>query len=395
MKYCIVIADGVAGVPLDELDGKTPLAAAATPNLDRVSALGRQGTLQTAPDGLEPGVDVSVLSILGTDPLESHPGRAAFEAAGLGIELDPNCTAFCCSLVTVVDGTMLDATAGNISSAEAEELVGAVSERLATADVSFHRGTRHQHLMVYSGREDLAAACVAPHRIIGEKVNKFAPRGAGERILRKLMEQSCAVLEGHDVNLVRIDHGESPATMMWLWGGGRAATVQPFAEQCGKTCVVISASHMVRGIARHLGIDCVEIKSGDGEGPGSTAAAAEAAISSLDRHDIAVLHIGRVDESGHSAGADEMVRAIEDIDDNVVGRILGAHPDDEDFRVLIVACRPAHAATETGTQAPVPFAMCGAGIQPIHELAFCENSAAGTGLRIEHGHELMAYFLRQ
>ncbi len=395
MKYCVVIADGVAGVPLDELDGKTPLEAAATPHLDCVSTRGRQGTLQTAPDGLEPGVDVSVLSILGTDPLQPHPGRAAFEAAGLGIELDPSCTAFCCSLVTVVDGKMLDATAGGITSAEADELIAAVSERLATVDVSFHHGPRHQHMLVYSGREAVSAACVAPHRIIGEKVNRFAPSGPGERILRKLMEQSCAVLEGHDVNLVRIDHGESPATMLWLWGGGRAATVQPFAEQFGKTCVVISASHMVRGIARHLGIECVAVKCGDSVGAGSAAGAAEAAISALDRKDIAVLHIGRADESGHSAGADEMVRAVEDIDGSVVGRILGAHLGEEDFRVLVVACRPAPAATETGTQALVPFAMCGTGIQPIHELPFCESSASGTGLRIDHGHELMAYFLRQ
>lgn len=393
MNYCIVVVDGVAGGPLDELDGKTPLEAAATPNLDRVSTLGRQGALQTAPDGLEPGADVSMLSILGTDPLTSYPGRAPFEAAGLGIELDPGCVAFCCSLVTVVDGKMLDATAGSIGSAEAEELIGAVSERLATADVSFQRGLRHQRLMVYSGREDLSAVCVAPHRIVGEKVSRFAPRGPGERLLRKLMDESRLVLEGHDVNLVRIDHGESPATMMWLWGSGRAAEMQPFAEQFDKTCVVISSSHMVRGIAEQLGLGSVEVKSG--LGGGNVAAAAEAAISSLGQHDIAVLHIGSVDESGRAPGAGELVHAIEDIDGNVVGRILGAQPGEEDFRVMVVACRPAPPAVETGPQAPVPFAMCGAGIQPIHELPFCEKTAAGTGLRIEHGHELMAYFLRQ
>ena len=395
MKYCIVIADGVAGVPLDELEGKTPLEAAATPNLDRVSILGRQGTIQTVPDGLEPGADVSILSILGTDPLKSYPGRAPFEAAGLGVELDSNWVAFCCSLVTVVDGRMLDATAGNISSAEAEELIATVSERLATVDISFRRGLRHQHLLVYSGREDLSAACVAPHRIVGEKVSSSVPRGPGERILRKLMEQSCAALEGHDVNLVRIDHGESPATMMWLWGGGRIAKTQPFAEQFGKTCVMISASNMVTGIARYLGLGCVEVKDGDGEGAGSMAAAAEAAISSLDQQDMAVVHVGCTDESGCPAGADEMVRTVEDIDGNVVGRILGAQLGQEDFRVLVVACRPVPPAAETGPQALVPFAMCGTGIQPIHELAFCEKSSAGTGLRIEHGHELMAYFLRE
>ena len=395
MKYCIVIADGMANAPLDELDGKTPLEAAATPSLDRASMLGRQGMLQTAPEGLAPGSDVSVLSILGTDPLKSYPGRAVFEAAGLGVDLEPDAAVFCCSLVTVVDGTMLDATAGNISPAESAALIAAVSERLATPEISFRPGSGYQNLMVYSGREDLSAACVAPQRIVGEKVGKFLPRGPGERVLRKLMEQSCVVLEGHDVSLVRTDHGESPATMMWLWGGGKAVKQQSFSEQFGKTGAVIAASHMVKGVARRLGLDCVEVRRADGETSENPSALAEAAISSLDRHDIAALHVACADEAGHSPGADEIVRTIEHLDANVIGRILDAQLGEDDFRVLVVACRPAPPAADAGTQEPAPFAMCGAGVQPVHELPFSETSAAGTGLRIEHGHELMAYFLRQ
>lgn len=395
MKYCIVIADGVAGAAADELDGRTPLDAANTPNFDRASMLGRQGTLQTVPEGMDPAAGMAVLSILGIDPATSYTGLGPLEAAGLDIELGPGDVVFRCNLVTVDDGRMLDATAGGIRQAEASALIDALTERLATADVSFHHGAGYQNLMIYSGREDVSAKCVPPQEILGEEMAKSMPRGPGERLLRGLIERSPAALEAHDVNLVRVDHGESPATMIWLWGGGKAAGIRPFAEQFGKTGAVVSASNAVKGIAKNLGLTCVDIKGGPGEPDTNRAAMAEAAISSLDTHDLAVLHVVAAGEGGDALTAAERIRTIEDIDGQIVGRILDALLGQADARVLIAAGRGAHAATRAGARQPIPFAMCGARVRPVHELSFSEKSAAGTGLRIEHGHELMAYFLRE
>ena len=395
MKYCIVIADGVADAPADELGGRTPLEAANTPNFDRASMLGRQGTLQTVSEGMEPAAGMAVLSILGVDPAANYTGLGPLEAAGLDIELGPGDVAFRCNLVTVADGRMLDATAGDIRSAEASALIDAIIERLATADVWFHHGAGYQNLMIYSGREDVSARCIPPQEILGEEVAKFMPRGPGERLLRGLIERSPAALEAHDVNLVRIDHGESPATMIWLWGGGKAAGIQSFTEQFGKTGAVVSASNAVKGIAKGLGLGCVAVKGGPGEPGVNRAAMAEAAISSLDTHDLAVLHVVAAGEGGDALGAAGRIRTIEDIDGQIVGRILDELLGQADARVLIAAGRSAHAAARADARRPIPFAMCGAGVRPVHELPFSEKSAAGTGLTIEHGHEFMAYFLRE
>ncbi len=394
MKYCILILDGAAEELRDEPGAKTALEAAATPNLDRVGLLGRQGTMQPVPEGIEPGSDVMMLSVLGVDPAQGYTGRGPFEAAGLGIGLGPDEVAFCASLVTVVEDRLLDATAGGIQQREAAALVRALDERLAAPDLAFRPGIGHENLMVYSGREDVSAGTVSPSRIVGREIGGFLPRGPGAEFLRRLMDQSGTILEAHDVNLVRIDHGEPPATMVWLWGGGKTPTPRTFSEQFGRGGALVSDSAAARGIAKYLGLEPFDIR-GDAEGPPEPAAMAEAALALLDRHDVVVLHVAlRVDSTG-SADVQSRARAVEALDADVVGRVLGDRLDQGDFQVLVAAFPGEPGAAGAGPPASIPFAICGTDVLPVHELPFSERHAAGTGLQIEHGHELMAYFLRE
>ncbi len=394
MKYCVIIPDGMADLPLEELDGKTPLEAADTPHMDRVSLLGRLGTMQTVPEGMPPGSDVAIMSVLGIDPRTCYTGRAPLEAASMGVELRPEDVAFRCNLVTVNDDVMVDSSAGHIRTAEAAELMQAINQQLATPDIAFYPGVSYRHLMVYRGREPMTADCTPPHDIIGQNILRHLPKGPGDARLAQLMEQSKTVLGGHDVNVVRADHNENPATMIWLWGGGKAPTITPFQETFGIEGAVISAVDLVKGIGVYLGLKCIEVEGATGYLDTNYRGKADAAVEALQEVDLVVVHIEATDEASHSGILKDKIQAIEDIDAKVVGPILDAMLDRKDFRILITPDHPTPTAKRTHTSGPVPFAMCGAGIQPVHELPFSEHCAGSTGLFIERGHELMAYFLR-
>src|ERR687895_2253581 len=153
MKYAIIIPDGAADEPLKELGGKTPIEAAATPNMDRVAMEGRQGVARTVPEGFESGSDVAIMTLLGYDPKVYHTGRAPLEAAARRIPLSPTDWVFRCNLVTVVDGVMKDHSAGGITDAEAKQLIRDLSDSLHMPDWEFFTGVSYRNLLVYRGDE--------------------------------------------------------------------------------------------------------------------------------------------------------------------------------------------------------------------------------------------------
>src|SRR5215204_5031544 len=165
MKYAIIIPDGAADEPLKELGGKTPLEAAATPNMDRVAMEGRQGVARTVPEGFESGSDVATMTLLGYDPKVYHTGRAPLEAAAQQIPLAPTDWVFRCNLVTVVDGVMKDHSAGGISDAEAQRLIADLADALKLGGWEFHTGVSYRNLLVYRGAEEFDVTTRPPHEI--------------------------------------------------------------------------------------------------------------------------------------------------------------------------------------------------------------------------------------
>ena len=68
MKYIIVLGDGMADEPVESLGGRTPLAFAKTPAMDRLSKMSQIGMVHTIPEGMKPGSDTANLAVLGYDP---------------------------------------------------------------------------------------------------------------------------------------------------------------------------------------------------------------------------------------------------------------------------------------------------------------------------------------
>jgi len=393
LKYAIVIPDGAADVPLDVLKGRTPLAAARKPNMDWVADNGKCGSVRTVPEGMEPGSDVAILSVLGYDPRVYYTGRAPLEAAARGLKLSSQEWVFRCNFVTIIDGVMEDHSAGHISTEEAAALIAELNRLLARERMRFHPGVSYRHLMTLKGEVDVTTT--PPHNILGEGVSGHFPRGAGSEVLTTLIQRSEAILADQEVNQVRRDLGENPATHVWLWGEGKMPQLPAFADRFGIAGAAISAVDLVRGLATLIGWDCIEVPGATGFVDTNYAGKGAAAVEALADHDLVCVHVEAPDEAGHQADPKAKVHAIEQIDRHVVGPVLGHLRAGEDpWRILVLPDHPTPCPRRTHTPDPVPFALAGTGVTALVHHPFTEQAVGQTDLHIDKGWELMEYFLK-
>lgn len=394
MKYALILPDGAADEPVPELDGLTPLAAAKTPNLDALATAGRVGTVRTVPEGFIPGSDVATLTVVGYDPRSCYTGRAPLEAVAQRISLGPDELVFRCNLVTIVDGRMEDFSAGHISQKEAEALVAVLQAALGDDRIQFHTGVSYRHLMTLKDARGLKLKCTPPHDIPGERIDGYLPSGKGSDLIRSLMDRSRAVLADHEINQVRRDLGENPATSIWLWGQGPMMQLAPFRKQYGLRGAAITAVDLIRGIALSVGWKLIEVEGATGYLDTNYRGKGEAAVAALDDVDIIAVHIEAPDEAGHNGDARAKVAAIEQIDEWVVGPLVDRLRGFDAWRVLVAPDHPTPVGKRTHTATPPPFCMAGTGVHADLATAFNEQQAAESRLHIDPGHELMEYFLK-
>ena len=392
-KYVIIVPDGAADDPQEALGGKTPLEAAATPNMDRISMEGRQGLVRTVPQGMEPGSDVAQMSLLGYDPLRCYSGRAPIEAAARGIPLGPNDWVFRCNMVTIADGRMADHSAGHISTEEASGLVADLNKQIQDDRMSLHAGVSYRHLLVFRGM-DFDVRTYPPHDCIGTPVDKILPRGKGADLLIQLMNQSQQLFAGHEINKTRQDLGENQVSSIWLWGQGKQTRLESFRKRFGVKGVAITAVDLVRGLAKLVGFDLIEVSGATGFVDTNYAGKGQAAIKALDAYDLVFIHIEAPDEASHEGNLAMKKKAIEEVDKHIVGPVLRALEEYESWRILLLPDHPTPVQGGAHSAAPVPFVMAGPGVTGVLHLGFGEANAAKSGLRIENGCDLMEYFLK-
>jgi 2,3-bisphosphoglycerate-independent phosphoglycerate mutase len=395
MKYAIIIPDGAADEPLAELGGVTPLQAAATPNMDRIAMIGRQGIVRTVPQGFESGSDVATMTLLGYDPAIYHTGRAPLEAAAQQIPLSPSDWVYRCNLVTVVDGIMKDHSAGGISDAEAQKLINDLSRHLGLAGFEFHLGVSYRNLLVYRGSDHFDVLTKPPHEIPEEPLAKHLPRGEGSEILRDIMQRSAEFFADHEINQVRRQTGLNPATQVWLWGQGHAPNMPTFVDRFGvRSGCMITGVDLLRGLAVLLGWDVQEVEGMTSFHDTNYAGQGQVTAQMLDKYDLVFSHIEAPDEASHQADWKTKVESIEHIDRYIVGPVLERLQTFDEWRLLVMPDHPTNIATRKHGYAPAPFAMAGTRVRSIVPTPYSELNAAAADLKIERGHELMEYFLR-
>jgi len=395
-KRIILLGDGMPDEPIEELDGRTPLQAAKTPNMDRMAREGSVGAVWTTPDGLPPGSDVTNMGLLGYDPKNYYTGRAPIEAAGMGIELGPDDVAYRCNLVTLATGVegvfMEDFSAGHIGSSEAAELIGALAEYFGDSDIAFHPGVSYRHLMVWKGGSE-DAKTTPPHDITGRNVKDYLPSGeAGER-LRLITGEAQIVLGRHDVNKKRKAGGKPEANSIWLWGQGRAPSMPLLKEYRGLTGAMISAVDLMHGIGVLAGMEIIRVEGATGYIDTNYEGKARAAIEALKEKDLVYLHVEAPDEAGHAGSLENKIRAIEDFDEKIVGPLL-EEIGRIDGRAMVLSDHPTPLAIRTHTSNPVPVAVWPAFEGDAGSERFDESILENPARRFDAGYKLFEAFIR-
>jgi 2,3-bisphosphoglycerate-independent phosphoglycerate mutase len=375
----VLVPDGMADEPLERLAGRTPLQVAHTPAMDALARGGVAGLVQTVPPEMTPGSDVANLSVLGYRPGEVYTGRSPLEAASIGVELGPQDVAYRCNFVTLADGTMRDHTAGHIATEQARALIEALAAAHEGTPFEFHTGVSYRHLMVWRGGQ--VVPCVPPHDILDRPVDEYLPPGEHGLVLRRVMRVAHEVLES-----VR------PNTDIWLWGEGTAPRMPRFRDLYGLSGAVVSAVDLVRGIGVYAGLEVLEVPGATGDLATDYAAKARVALGALRTHDLVLVHVEAPDEASHMGSVEEKIRAIERVDARVLAPLWESAPRPA---VLVLPDHATPIRTRTHAASPVPFAYAVPGL-PLEGPAaphYSESAAAGTGLTVPSGADLMARFL--
>lgn len=393
-KYVIIVPDGAADEPIEMFGGKTVIEAADIPNIDQIVMDGKQGRVRTVPPGMTAGSDVAQMSLLGYDPTVCYSGRAPIEAAAMKIPLDLKDWVFRCNLVTFSDGKMADHSAGHIPTQEAKTLIKDLAKALAEyKNIRFHTGVSYRHLAVVSGME-FNITTSPPHDIIGKKIVKNLPKGKGADFLNDIIARSQQLFGNHEINRIRADLGENIATSVWFWGQGRKAALERFSTRFGIKGAAITAVDLVRGLARLIGFDLIEVEGATGYLDTNYQGKANAAIEALENYDLVFIHIEAPDEAGHAGDARAKKKALENIDKYIVGPVYETLKLYDSYRILVLPDHPTPVATQAHSDEPVPFAIAGTGLEAVVQNPFSEQNAFESGFDIEKGHQLMEYFLK-
>ena len=400
MKYAIIIPDGCSDFPIDSLGGLTPLQSAETPNMNRIASLGIVGQTDNVPRHFPAGSEVANMTLFGYDPNLYFTGRAPIEAAAQGVQLDRNDLAVRCNLVTITDQVMLDFTADHISTEEARCLLADLQDAVGREHFEFVPGVSYRNLMMYRGGQhappfDDSTRSTAPHDLTDLPVIDGYPRGPGSDLLCELMQKSEEIFRDHPVNRERIAQGKRPATNVWLWGLGPTPQLTPFEKLHGIRGAMITAVDLLRGLAALIGWDRIEVDGATGYLDTNYQGKGDAAVSALDRFDIVCVHIEATDEASHEGRVDEKIKALERIDEAIVGPVIEKLHSFPEHRVLVLPDHPTPCSTKKHTHGWVPFAMAGTGIKPDTATEYHEVSAAESNNQFPQGWELMPAFLRK
>ena len=400
MKYIVILGDGMADYPVDFFDGKTILEVAKKPTIDYMCAHGELGMVKTVQDGMKPGSDVANLSVMGYDTRECYSGRSPLEAASIGVEMKDDDVTFRTNLVTLSDEenyedkTMLDYSAGEITTEEANELINAVAEELNTDKIKFYAGISYRHLCVWNGGST-NVDMTPPHDISDKKIADHLPKGDGADVFLEMMKKSEKILKEHPVNKARVAAGKNPATSIWPWGEGTKPQLENFEEKFGLKGSVISAVDLIKGIAKCAGMNSIDVEGATGNCETNWDGKAKAALDAiLDGSDFVYLHMEAPDEMGHQGAPEKKKFAVETIDAKVV-KFLKDELEKRgiDYKMLIMPDHPTPISLKTHVSDPVPYVIYDSTKELDTGLSYTEENGKKTGLYIEKGYTLMNHFL--
>ena len=400
MKYVVVLGDGMADKPIEELGNKTPLEYANTPEMDRLSKMSEVGMVHTIPEGMSPGSDTANLSVIGYDPKIYYTGRSPLEALSIGVDMKDTDIALRCNIVTVsVDDkpyeekTIIDHSSSEISTEDAAVLLEAVRAGLENDVYKFYLGTSYRHLTIWDKGE--VVPLTPPHDVLGQVIGAHLPK---DEVLREMQKKSYDILVNHPINVARMEKGLNPANSIWFWGAGTKPILTSFEEKNGKKGVMISAVDLLKGIGVGAKMTNIIVEGADGTLHTNYEGKADAAIKALtdDGFDFAYVHVEAPDEMGHQGSVERKVQAIEYLDQRVIKRIVdGLEAENVDFRMIVLPDHPTPICVRTHTSDPVPYMLYDSTNKLDKTWNYNEKEATEGGIFVAKGHEIINHLFEK
>lgn len=400
MKYVVMLCDGMAGEPMEQLSGMTSLEAAKTPNMDRLMKKAEIGMVQTVPAGMSPGSDTANLSVIGYDPKVYYSGRSPLEALSIGVDMKADDVSFRCNVVTLTEEEeeyekkhILDHSADEIATEDAAVLIQALKEGLEREGYTFYPGISYRHLLIQN--KGKVIELTPPHDILTKQIGEYLPE---DEVLREMMVKSYDILVKHPLNIERKEKGLKPANSAWFWGAGTRPALTSFEEEHHKKGAMISAVDLLKGIAVGADMHNIDVEGANGGLHTNYAGKAQAAIDALtkDGFEFVYIHVEAPDEMGHQGLLNEKIEAIEKIDAHIIGPVADAlEAAGEDLRMLILPDHPTPIRARTHTGDPVPYMLYDSTAEEKENGIYCEKTAEATGKFVAEGHKLIAEFLQE
>ncbi|MBE5956672.1 MAG: cofactor-independent phosphoglycerate mutase [Lachnospiraceae bacterium] len=399
MKYIVVLGDGMADWPIDELGGKTPLSYAKTPTMDQMAAVSEIGLAHTIPEGMSPGSDTANLAVIGYNPRKYYTGRSPLEALSIGVDMKETDVAIRCNIVTLSEEeeeyekkTVIDHSSGEISTEDAAVLLDAVRTELEDDIYKFYVGTSYRHLLIWDKGE--VQSLTPPHDILGRAIGEYLP---ADEMLKSLMKKSYDILKDHPINVERRAKGLNPANSCWFWGAGTKPILSSFEEKTGKKGVMVSAVDLLKGIAVGAGMTNIIVEGANGGLHTNYEGKAMAAVKAVteDGFDFAYIHVEAPDEMGHQGSVERKVKAIEFLDEKVI-KVVKEEMEKrgEDVRILVLPDHPTPIAMRTHTSDPIPYMLYDSTEDLGSGRLYTEAEAKDGGILIEEGYKLIDHFLQ-
>lgn len=396
MKYVVVLGDGMADEPIEELSEKTPLEYAKTEAMDAISKKAEIGMVHTIPEGMKPGSDTANLSVLGYDPKKYYSGRSPLEALSIGVPMKDTDIALRCNIVTLSEEevpfeerTIIDHSSGEISTEDCAVLLDAVRKELETDTYKFYLGTSYRHCLIWDKGEVIELA--QPHDVLGQVIGKYLPT---DKALYEMMKKSYDILVNHPLNIERKKQGLNPANCCWFWGAGTKPMLSSFEEKTGKKGMMISAVDLLKGIAVGAGMGVAKVEGANGGLHTNYEGKTQAAVKALaeEGYDFAYIHVEAPDEMGHQGSVEKKVQAIEYLDSLVIAPLVKSLKEKNvDFRLLVLPDHPTPIRVRTHTADSVPYMLYDSTNEEDHTWNYNEKEGKASGNYIAKGHEIIDY----
>jgi 2,3-bisphosphoglycerate-independent phosphoglycerate mutase len=403
MKYIIILGDGMADLPIEELGGKTPLMAANIPEIDALAKKGKNGLLVTVPTDMPAGSEIANLGVLGYDVHEVFEGRGVLEAASMGVDILQDDLGLRCNLICIEEGKIKNHSAGHITSSEAAELIKYLDEKLGNDKIKFYPGVSYRHLLVIKGGKK-CLKCTPPHDVPGTLAKNVMIEPLNEEgietanLLNDLILKSQELLVNHPVNLKRKSAGKDMANSIWPWSPGYKPNMPTLNELFGiEKSAVISAVDLIQGIGVYAGMEVLKVEGATGLYDTNYEGKAQAAIDALKGGtNFVYLHVEASDEAGHEGNVALKTKTIEYLNDRIVRPIFEFSKElDEPLAIAILPDHPTPCSLRTHTHDVIPFLIYRPGDEADGVERYDEESAKSGVYGILKGDEFIKELLKK